>query len=146
MAKASDQPGSQVRRALNLALIELAEACNGTGAAVIDDGNGLWCTSHIGFERACDTFYREEIALRPEVQLKKGRPLHVVRADPPAHAYVAESFASIYVVIVFFDRAFDPFTARSRLRAALPRIESLTLSLPPPFGPDTDSGAGKSRA
>jgi hypothetical protein len=133
-------------RALGLALIDLAEACGAKCAAVIDDGNGLWCASHRGFDKACDAFYREEIALRPEVQLKKGKPLHVVRDDPPAHAYVAESFASIYVLILFFEATFDPFTARSRLRTALPRIEALTLALPPPLGPDTGAGAGKARA
>jgi hypothetical protein len=133
-------------RTLQLALLELANACEATCALVIDDGNGLWCMSHPGFDRAADAFYREEIATRPEVQLRKGRPFHIVRDRPPAHAYVAESFASIYVLIVFFDREFDPFTARTHVRTALPRIEALVLSLPPPFGPDEGAGAGKARA
>lgn len=133
-------------RTLSVVLLELADACGATGAVVIDEGNGLWCMSHPGLEKAADAFYREEIATRPEVQLKKGKPLHVVRDRPPEHFYVAESFASIYVLIVFFDREFDPFTARTRLRSALPRIEALVLSLPPPFGPDEGAGIGKSRA
>jgi hypothetical protein len=143
VAKGTSTPGS---RALQDALVELANACNATGAVVIDEGNGLWCMSHWGFEQAADTFYREEIATRPEVQLKKGRPLHVVRDRPPEHAYVAESFASIYVLIVFFDREFDPFTTRTHVRTALPRIEALVLAMPPPFGPDEGAGAGKARA
>ena len=132
--------------ALQRALCDLVLECDGTCAAVIDDGNGLWCTSNPGFEPAADRFYREEIAAQPTVQLKRGVHLHVVRHDPPARAYVAESFASIYVLILWFDRAFDPFTARTQLRRALPRIEALTLALPPPFGPDAGSGAGKARA
>lgn len=132
--------------ALHRALGELVSECGATCAAVIDDGNGLWCTSHRGFDEAADRFYREEIATRPDVRLKRGGRLHVVREQPPDRAYVAESFASIYVVIVWFDREFDPFTARTRVRAALPRIEALTLCLPPPFGPDAGAAAGKSRA
>jgi hypothetical protein len=132
--------------ALRKALVDLATECDAACVAVIDDGNGLWCTSHGGFEEAADRFYRTEIALQPEVHLRRGKPLHVVRDQPPDRAYLAESFASIYVVIVFFDRAFEPFTARTQLRAALPRIEALTLSLPPPFGPDDGEGTGQGRA
>ena len=132
--------------ALNSALSNLVAECEGVCASVIDDGNGLWCASHRGFDSAADRYYREEIAARPEVQLNRGTRLRVVRQVPPDHAYVAESFAAIYVVILWFDRAFDPFTARSRLRSAVPRIEALTLSLPPPFGPDAGIGAAKGRA
>src|SRR6476661_7276028 len=80
--------------ALHGALSDLVEACDGVCAAVIDEGNGLWCTSHGAFDAAADRFYREEIAARPEVQLKRGGHLHVVRQDPPDRAYVAESFAT----------------------------------------------------
>ena len=61
------------------------------------------------------------------------------------HRYVAESFASIYVLVVWFDVAFEPELVRARIRRALPRIEALTLSLPP-SGPGTDEGAIKRRA
>jgi hypothetical protein len=132
--------------ALNRALRELVAECEAACAAVIDDGNGLWCTSRPGFDSAADRFYREEIAACPDVQLKRGVRLRVVRQDPPDRAYVAESFASIYVVVLWFDRAFDPFTARSRVRSALPRIEALTIALPPPSGPEAGAGAGKARA
>jgi hypothetical protein len=132
--------------ALRKALADLASECEAACVAVIDDGNGLWCTSHGGFEVAADRFYREEIALQPDVHLRRGKPFHVVRDTPPDRAYVAEAFASIYVAIMFFDRGFDPFTARSRLRAALPRIEALTLALPPPFGPDAGESGGQGRA
>jgi hypothetical protein len=132
--------------ALHAVLLDLATECEASCVAVIDDGNGLWCTSHIGFEKAADRFYRTEIALQPDVHLRRGKPLHVVRDQPPDRAYLAESFASIYVVVMFFDRAFDPFTTRTRLRAALPRIEALTLALPPPFGPDGSDSEGQGRA
>lgn len=114
------------------ALGELVEEAEASGAVVLDDGNGLWCTSGAQFAAAADRFYREEIATKPEVQLRRGTGLHLVRTTPPNHAYVAESFASIYVLVLFFDREFDPFTNRNRVRDALPRIERLTLALPPP--------------
>jgi len=132
--------------ALHHALSDLAMDANATCAAVIDDGNGLWCTSHPGFDTAADRFYREEIATKPDVDLKRGTGLHVARMDPPDHAYIAESFASIYVVILWFGSTFDPFTTRTKLKSALPRIEALTLAIPPPFGPDAGSSAGKARA
>jgi hypothetical protein len=131
---------------LHRARADLVTDCGGVCAAVIDDGNGLWCASHHGFAAAADRSYQEEIATRPEVRLKRGGRLHVVRQSPPEGAYVAESFAAIYVVVLWFERDFDAFTARTRVRSALPRIEALTLALPPPFGPDAGAGAGKARA
>lgn len=138
--------GNRSLAALAAALHDLAHACSARAASVIDDGNGYWCGSRGGLEAAADRFYRNEIALRPEVQLKRGYKLTVARATEPDQFYVAESFASIYVVIVWFDRAFDPFTARAQLRSALPKIEALTMSLPPPFGPGAGAGAAKGSA
>lgn len=124
----------------------LAEQCGGSCAAVIDDGSTLYCTTHSGYDEAARRFHRQEVAMRPEVRLKRGGRLSVVRAVAPDRGYVAESFAAIYIVIVWFERSFDPFTTRRLVKAALPRIEALTLALPPPFGPDAGSGAGKGRA
>src|SRR6185369_3454288 len=75
--------------ALHKALLGLVAECEGVCAAVIDDENGLWCTTERGFDVAADRFYREESATRPDVQLKRGGRLHVVRQTPPDHAYVA---------------------------------------------------------
>ena len=140
--RSSDPALAALRRALE----ELVTECAATCAAVIDDGNGLWCMSRSGFEDAANRFYREEIAERADVHLKRGGGLHIVRQSPPDHAYVAESFASIYVVVLWFEADFDPFTARTKVRNALPKIEAMTLSIPPPFGPDGGAGEGKSRA
>ncbi len=68
---------------LQLALLDLLVACDGIGAAVIDDGNGLWCTTNARFEGAADRFYREEIAARSDVKLKRGQHLGVVRQNQP---------------------------------------------------------------
>lgn len=133
-------------KALHEALCALVTETNGRAAAVLDEGNGLWCITDTGFEQAADRFYREEIASGgPEgaVKLTRGSGLSLVRQKAEGRAFVAESFASIYVVVVWFERDFDPFTARRVVREALPRIEALTLSLPPPFGPDAGEGAGR---
>ncbi len=62
--------------------------------------------------------------------LRKGRHLaHVVR---DAHfGLVARSFASIYVLVVVFDRPFDELRAERAIEDGLPRIERLVLALPP---------------
>ena len=77
------------------------------------------------------------------MKLTRGSGLSLVRQKPDGRAFVAESFASIYVVVVWLEPDFDPFTARKVVREALPRIEALTLALPPPFGPDAGEGAGR---
>lgn len=119
-------------RMLNAALGDLVIETGAAGAAVLDDGNGLWCTSHPGLDARADRFYREEIATHPEVKLRRGVGFHLVRTTPPDHAYIAESFSSIYVLVLFFDADFDPFTNRTLLKSALPRVERLTLAIPPP--------------
>jgi hypothetical protein len=47
------------------------------------------------------------------------------------------------VVCVWFGAPFELELVRARVRRSLDRIEALTLALPPPGGPDSDSGAGK---
>ena len=60
--------------------------------------------------------------------------------------YAAMSFAGIYAVVVWFDRAFESALVRARIRRALPEIEALTLALPPSGGPGSDEAAAKVRA
>jgi hypothetical protein len=61
-------------------------------------------------------------------------------------SYDAESFAGIYVVVVWVEGSPDSTLVRARLRAAIPKIEALTIALPPPDGPDATAGASKVRA
>jgi hypothetical protein len=62
--------------------------------------------------------------------LRKGGHLgHVVRDSD--FGFVARSFASIYVLIVVFDEAFDELRAEQAIEDGLPRIERLVLALPP---------------
>jgi hypothetical protein len=155
MALGPDVPGWL---SLHEALIELVIACRGAFAAVVDEGNGLWCigrpttdatldSAAPDNERAMDQFYRAEIAPR-STSLRRGVKLDIVCRPDAADGeprYIAESFASIYVLVMWFDGPFEAELARARLKRALPRIEALTLSLPP-SGPETGEGAGKARA
>lgn len=143
---------------LHRQLVELAHACGGTFAAVVDEGNGLWCTGVASVDaiasdapdRAADRFYRAEIAPR-SASMRRGVPVSVVRGSREdegllegADRYVAESFASVYVLVVWFRGSFGGELARARVRRVLPAIEAVVLSLPP-LGPGTDAGARKLR-
>jgi hypothetical protein len=146
-------PQHPIWRKLYEALAELATACGGSFAFVIDEGNGLWCvglpgtpaTTSTGHEdRAADRFYRAEMVPRIAA-MRRGTRVEVAQADGPDR-YVASSFAGIYAVVVWFDQPFDSALARARIRRALPEIEALTLALPPSGGPGSDEGAMKLRA
>jgi len=53
-----------------------------------------------------------------------------------------KSFAGIYVLAVDFEATFNAFIVRAAARRALPKIETLTLLLPPPQGPGSGSAEG----
>ena len=133
-------------------LAKLASDCGGVFAFVVDEGNGLWCVGiptppqAIAYhaEELADGFYRDVVAPRMG-ELRRGGKIDTAKLEDPAQ-YVALSFASIYVAVVWFDGDFDPFTARMKTRRALPIIESLIVALPPPGGPSAGEGAGGMRA
>ena len=62
--------------------------------------------------------------------LRKGRPIReTVRLED--FGYVAQSFATIYIIVLVFESPFDELRAERALVDALPRIERLVLALPP---------------
>jgi hypothetical protein len=131
---------------LRQALTQLTEHCGGMYAAVVDEGNALWATGHArttsdmaGAEKAADRFYRNEIAPRA-LDMRRGATLSVQVLSGP-DLYIAESFAALYVVVVWFGDEFAPELARAHLLRELPRIEAITLSLPPIGGPGNTAGA-----
>jgi len=69
-------------------------------------------------------------ALPHVANLHKGEHLHEsVRA--PELSYVVRSFATIYMLLLVFDRPFDELRAERSIAHALPTIERLVLALPP---------------
>jgi len=146
-------PENPTWKKLYEALASLAAECGGPFAFVIDEGNGLWCvgiadqgphtmTSHE--DRAAERFYQNEMVPRLTA-IRRGTRMEVTKVDGD-DGYVASSFAGIYAVVVWFDRAFEPAMVRAKVRRALPEIKALTLALPPSDGPGYDEGAAKVRA
>lgn len=151
-------PAHPIWRALYDALAALAVACDGRFAFVLDEGNGLWCVGIRGNaptvltfkqDEVADRFYRAEIVPRMSM-MRRGQKFEIVRrftdVNESSDRYFAVSFASIYALVVWFDQAFDVERARTEVRKALPRIESLVLDLPPSGGPAGNEAAGKMRA
>lgn len=137
-------------RALNDALVRLATKSHALSATVMDEGYAVWSEANAeGVIREplvdqVERFYRVEIEPRiPEMRHGATVSMHSLTGPD---FYIAQSFASLYVVIVWFGAAFDVFSATEALRAALPEIEAITLSLPPWDGPDAGSGGVAKRA
>lgn len=89
----------------------------------------------------------EEATVRPRLPIS-ARVLDVVRASPEMHtlhkgghlhrlvndedsAFVARSFAAIYVLVLVYTGPFDELRAHRAVTLALPHIEGLVLALPP---------------
>ncbi|MEZ4301485.1 MAG: hypothetical protein R3B70_41510 [Polyangiaceae bacterium] len=73
--------------------------------------------------------------------LHKGEHLHEsVRA--PEMSYVVRSFATIYMLLLVFERPFDELRAERSIAHALPTIERLVLALPPREPEPPTAGVG----
>ncbi|MDI1444066.1 hypothetical protein [Polyangium sp. 6x1] len=81
---------------------------------------------------------------RPPGKDRPGASFTVVLADDEPFVY-AQSFAGVYVLLLWFSGPFTPFPVAPRVRSALPSIEALTVMLPPPEGPSRESGAMRMR-
>lgn len=146
-------PTNATWRHLYEALTELATECAASCAFVVDEGNGLWCVgvpdrSATVFTHQenvlAERFYKAEIVPRMKA-MQRGAKLQITKMEG-ADRYAAASFANLYVLALWFEAPFEPFTVHTRIREALPEIERLTLLLPPSGGPGTDAGAAKARA
>ena len=129
-------------KALQDELRSLAGACHARLVAVISTGNVLWCVSHFfpDVDALADGFYHDEIASRRK-SLRRGAVLDFA-VQRGRDACIARSFANIYVLVMWSRGTFDITHVRGEIRAALPKIEALTLNLPPP-NPEPAEGAGK---
>jgi hypothetical protein len=79
--------------------------------------------------------------LLPELAaLRKGKHMRHVERGGQA-PFVAHSFASIYLVVIVYDAAFDELRAERAVLDSMPRIERLVLALPP-LDPQPFEGAG----
>jgi hypothetical protein len=129
--------------ALTRALAELVRDCDATLGAIVDESSVVWCTAPAreDAQATVGDFFRTEIA--PNIKaLLHGHRLSIHRAEGP-HRYVAESFAAVYVIALWLEAEFDTEFVRARIRLALPRIEALTLAVPPFDGPEGGGEAQK---
>lgn len=129
--------------ALTLALAELVRECGATLGAIIDESSVVWCTAPASAHvpGVVDQFFRAEVAPNSK-SLRQGHRLSVHQASGPQR-YVAESFAALYVLVLWLDAEFDTDLVGARIRLALPKIEALTLAVPPFDGPEGGEGAQK---
>ena len=134
--------------ALAAELDSLASASGAENAIVADETSLLWCRARamtpLDTERA---FSRLAMALGPDGgrDLARGHKLRYAAADVPPYTY-AESFAGIYVLLLWFTEPFVEFRVHGLVHRALPEIERLTVALPPPDGPDSTAGEARKRA
>ncbi len=85
-------------------------------------------------------------ALPHVANLHKGEHLHETVRTPEL-SYTVRSFATIYMLLLVFDRPFDELRAERSVALALPTIERLVLALPPrePTPPMAGVGAIRMR-
>ncbi|WP_437589661.1 hypothetical protein [Sorangium sp. So ce1000] len=135
-------------KALRDTLSDLVARAGAAAAAVIDESNNIWCAWPVAptVVPLAARFAERELGDRSGPPLRRGGRLRVARpAAPPEDSYLAESFGGIYVLVLWFGGPFDADFQRARLRRELPRIEALTVALPPPDGPEAGEGAARMR-
>jgi len=132
-------------------LAKLVVVTHGHNAYVLDAWGGSWCAAHDFSEELPEpvTKLLEWAFARIEKPLTKGGALDLMisntEASPMGHAYLC-SFAAVRVLFLRFAGPFDPVIVRDSVRAALPRIEALTLALPSPDGPASGEAVRGKRA
>lgn len=132
-------------------LAKLAAVVHAHNAYVVDAWGGSWCAAHDFSEALPEPLagLLDWALSRLEKPLPKGGALDVVIARtggaPTGHAYFC-SFAAVRILILRFAGPFDPALVRRSVRAALPRVQALTLALPSPDGPASGAGERSKRA
>jgi hypothetical protein len=127
--------------ALTLALLELVRDSGASLGAIVDESSVVWCVvpASAEAEAIVDQFFRTEIAPNTK-SLLHGHRLSIHQGSGPFRC-VAESFAALYVIALWLEAEFDTELVRARIRLALPKIEALTLAVPPFDGPGSGGGA-----
>ena len=105
-------------------------------AYVFDAWENPWCAAHSFTEVA-----REDLldlvragTARARAPLHRGGVLDSCLSGRMGHAYL-KTYASCYVLVLRFSGPFDEQKTRAAVSLALPRLEALTVRLPPSGGP-----------
>ena len=122
--------------ALRKELEALAEATRAFNVYVVDAWDNVWCAA-----RWFDSVYPDDLAAlvraevtRRGVSLQRGGKLDASVVGAKGHAYI-RTYGSCYVLVLRFAGPFDSAATREAVVGVLPRLERLTLGLPPPDGP-----------
>ncbi len=106
---------------------------------VCDQSANAWCAaSMVDLPNPAGDILERALRSRGPGKMRIG--VRVSHADvDTAPYYLAESFGGIYLVLLWFWEPFDPALQQGHVRRALPRIARLTISLPPPDGPQRNA-------
>jgi|JI10StandDraft_1071094.scaffolds.fasta_scaffold562786_2 hypothetical protein len=133
------------RALLDARLRTLTSECEASCALVVDTSGQDYGASDLppDWQRLVRDVEPLVAAATREHPLRSGGHLHLVRSvEPPFVA--AESFAGVYMLLVLFDGAFAASAVTALVRRALPEIEALTVTQPPP-DPSEEAGAARMR-
>lgn len=138
---------SQAQHELARELRVLVENAHATNAFVFDAWGIIWCSAALTFGDDETRLYAQvpEVLEAVNPPLARGGKLDRLFAHDTSPMYCV-SFAASYILGLWLSPEANEFRARRLVKRALPRVEVMTLSLPPPNGPDTSSGAQRSRA
>jgi hypothetical protein len=127
--------------ALERELKKLCDAAHAGNALVFDHVGIIWWSAKefVEADRRVVFDYVDSVVRSMGARLKRGGRLDRSIGDGKYWLY-CKSFAATYVVGVLFDGPPPDFLVRRVVKAALPRIEALTMSLPPPTGPEGKAG------
>ena len=125
----------------------LVESAHATNAFVFDAWGIIWCSATLTFGDDETRLYAQvpEVLEAVEPPLARGGKIDRIFAHDTLPMYCV-SFAASYVLALWVGPEVNEFRMRRLVKKALPRVETMTLSLPPPNGPDISSGAKRSRA
>jgi hypothetical protein len=131
-------------RELEAALEELVTRLGAANAAVADAWNDLWCRAHSegGHEKTAAFELLDRALATLGRPLPRGGKLDLCESAASPW-FIARSFAAVYVLLVWFDGPFQAEAAQTHIKRALPTIERLTTSLPPPNGHDDAANSGR---
>ena len=152
---------------LHRLLVSLQDGVGATNAIVCDLSGGVLCyglsrrpqngpaalqvpslrLTEAELERELSTLsemFERVLRARPPGKNKPGARFTVALVDEDPFAY-AQSFAGVYVLLLWFSGPFTPFPVAAKTRLALPAIEALTVMLPPPEGPSRGAMAMRMR-
>jgi hypothetical protein len=137
----------QAQNELTHELRVLVERAHATNAFVFDAWGIIWCSATLTFGEDETLLYAQvpEVLEAVDPPLARGGKLDRIFAHAMFPMYCV-SFAATYVLGLWLTPKVNEFEMRRLVKKALPRVEAMTLSLPPPNGPDMSSGAKRSKA